>query len=151
WSHPEEPFDRLDVARSDIDLAGQAPGPGARLLLQDVRTESLPPSQPATPGDLEALGGASVGFHLGHRGELLVVTVGSAGRSLHGWGGGRSCFLVLLLLRLVLVGLVRLVRLLLGLSRRSDRSGSRFESGVVAAGRGSRRGGLGRGLVALRP
>src|SRR4028119_473655 len=55
------------VGAADLGLAVEATGHLRRLLLEDVVHAGLAPHDLAGAGHLEALGGASVRLHLGHR------------------------------------------------------------------------------------
>src|SRR4051812_10098572 len=75
----EEALDLLGVAARDLSPAPEPPLAGRRLLLEDVVEEGLAPADLARAGDLEALGGALVGLHLGHRVQVSCVVVSTAG------------------------------------------------------------------------
>src|SRR5438105_454372 len=75
-SDAEQLADLLRIAAGDLGLATEAAGPHARLLLEDVGAEGLAAHDLAGAGDLEALGGASVGLHLGHRVTPASATAG---------------------------------------------------------------------------
>ena len=61
--------DAIAIAARDLALAGQPPGAGRRLLLEDVVAVHLAPHDLAGTGDLVALLRTGVRLHLGHRGS----------------------------------------------------------------------------------
>src|SRR5664280_1191709 len=63
----EHPLDLLLVAGREVRLPAQAPLALGGLVLQQVRTERLATAEPPRPGHLDALLGAAVRLHLGHR------------------------------------------------------------------------------------
>src|ERR1019366_7969527 len=68
WLHAQHPLDLLLVARGEVGLATEATPALRRLVLEQMGPEGLAAAQPPRPGHFDALLGAAVRLHLGHRG-----------------------------------------------------------------------------------
>src|SRR5687767_4866996 len=101
---PEQAIDGLAVAAGDLGRTPEAARAPARLRLEEVRPERLAPPDLAGAGELEALGGTSMGLLLGHQAAPVssVAAAASAGSGVRDGGFGlrapfRGCSTIVML------------------------------------------------------